>query len=76
MRLSLLDADYVSNDKGGAPVYISEVVDCDDLHDMAAYCLAFPIAISVFENNYRKGDNWNGSDMVAFDFDDGKNNMA
>ena len=72
MRLSLLDADYISNDKGGAPVYISEVVECADLHDLAAYCLAYPIAISVFENNYRKGDNWNGSDMVAFDFDDGK----
>jgi hypothetical protein len=72
VRLSLLNADYISKDKGGAPVYISEVVECGDLHDLAAYCLAYPIAISVFENNYRKGDNWYCADVMAFDFDDGK----
>ena len=71
MIVSVLEDRCVGNDKGGFPVHIKQIWDCDNLIELSEICCSNHITIARFNNFYRHSNNWISNDYLAVDFDDG-----
>jgi len=71
MKVSRLDPQYINDNKGGVPIYITDIVEVKDLEDLGLIACHNHITMGVFNPLYRCNDNWQCSYVLGVDFDNG-----
>jgi hypothetical protein len=71
MKLSYISDERVTESKGGNLGEVDGIITLDSFAELTDACLKYHVAVSLFHDGRRHGDNFSGSYFLGFDFDDG-----
>jgi hypothetical protein len=72
MKVSLIDNEYINENKGGYLAKVQHEATVDNLIELAEVVMQYPCCVAVTKNGFRKNDDVAYSQFLQFDFDTGE----